>query len=132
MACLCWQCPEVSVRGEVGKDFLPEVLMLVMMQFKRIEEIEAMPAKTQLDVVGVVEAVDQAGEIPRRDGSTVNKRNLTIKDDSNRSIELTLWDAFAFEPGNEIEQVCTYKEAPLFPRRRSPLPGFSVSPDVGT
>lgn len=75
------------------------------MQFKKIEEIEVMPAKTQIDVVGVVEAVDQAGEIPRRDGSTVNKRNVTLRDDSNRSIELTLWDAYAFQPGNDVEQV---------------------------
>lgn len=75
------------------------------MQFRKIEEIESMPAKTQIDVLGVVEAVDQAGEISRRDGSQVTKRALTIKDDSNRSIEVTLWDSYALSVGNEIEAV---------------------------
>ena len=76
------------------------------LQFKRIEEVENLPATTQLDVIGVVENVDEAAQITRRDGSQADKRGITIRDDSNRSIELTFWGNYVQNPGNQLEQVC--------------------------
>lgn len=64
-----------------------------------------MAATTTLDIMGVVESVDPAGTITRRDGSETEKRNLIMRDDSNKSIEVTLWAAHAENPGSQLEEV---------------------------
>jgi len=37
--------------------------------------------------------------------SAAQKRSIILRDDSNRSIELTLWGAYADNPGNQLQQV---------------------------
>lgn len=74
-------------------------------QFRRIEEVEATPAKTMIDVVGVVESVDPWTTIARKDGTDATKRSLVIRDQSNRSVELTLWGDYAMNPGEQLEAV---------------------------
>lgn len=54
---------------------------------------------------GVVESVNDWAMITKRDGGETQKRSLTIKDQSNRSIEVTLWGAYANNPGDELQQV---------------------------
>ena len=74
-------------------------------QLRKIEEVEGLPATTVLDVLGVVEFVAPGATITRKDGTEAQKRNLTIRDDSNRSIELTLWGNYAANPGQQLEAV---------------------------
>ena len=74
-------------------------------QFRKIEEVEGLPATNVLDVLGVVEFVGTGDRITRKDGTEAEKRNLTIRDDSNRSIELTLWGNYAANPGQQLEAV---------------------------
>lgn len=58
------------------------------LQFLRIEEIEHIPTNAIIDVLGVVESVEPATQITRKDGTDTNKRSLVVKDNSNRSIEV--------------------------------------------
>ena len=59
-----------------------------MLQFKKLEELETTPANNIVDVIGIVEHVEAWATITRRDGTETQKRSITIKDKSNRSIEV--------------------------------------------
>lgn len=72
-------------------------------QFVKLNTIMEMNTGEYVDVVGVVDQVDPPSQISRKDGSEVEKRSMRIVDDSNNSIELTLWGAFVTEPGNMLE-----------------------------
>ena len=74
-------------------------------QFRKIEEVESSPATTSVDVMGVVESVDMASKITRRDGKEAEKRSIVIRDDSNKSIEVTFWGPYAENPGAQLEEV---------------------------
>lgn len=36
------------------------------------------------------------------------KRNVSIRDDSGSSVEVTLWGGYAQEPGDAVQEVCAY------------------------
>lgn len=44
--------------------------------------------------------------ITRRTGEETQKRSMMLRDDSGRSIEVTLWGALVHNPGDMIQQVC--------------------------
>jgi len=71
--------------------------------FKHIMSIEQMSPGSLVDVIGVVLTVDSPVTIQRRDGTETQKRSLTVKDDSNASIELCMWGNFAMDPGQQLE-----------------------------
>ena len=77
------------------------------MQFKRIEEIESLPANTMLDVVGILESAGDFVTLTLKNATEQTKRSIVLKDNSNRSIELTLWGEFASNPGDQLAQVST-------------------------
>jgi replication factor A1 len=68
----------------------------------KISAIEAIEAGSMLDVMGVVEACEDFSSITRRDGTDAKKRSLTLCDDSNCSIDVTLWGDKAEDPGTEL------------------------------
>ena len=78
-----------------------------MLQFKRIDEIENTTTNTTVDVVGIVERVDPSAEIQKKDGTATQKRTLLLRDQSDRSVELTLWGTYAENPGTTLEQART-------------------------
>jgi replication factor A1 len=53
----------------------------------------------------VVENVLDWATITKKDGTETKKRSLTIRDDSGRSVELTLWGKYANEPGDHLFSV---------------------------
>jgi hypothetical protein len=57
-----------------------------------------------VDVIGVVDRVDAAATIQRRDGSDVTKRNVYIRDDSGKGVEVTFWGAYCAAPGDQLEE----------------------------
>ena len=75
------------------------------MQFKRIEEIEGMSANTLLDILGILESVGDFATLTLKNATEQTKRSIVLKDNSNRSIELTLWGEFASVPGDQLAQV---------------------------
>lgn len=77
------------------------------MQFKRIEEIESLPANTMLDVVGILESAGDFVTLTLKNATEQTKRSIVLRDNSDRSIELTLWGEFASNPGDQLAQVST-------------------------
>jgi len=70
--------------------------------FQTIASLEDAPRGAVVDVIGVVESIDELRPITRKDGSEASKRDLRIKDASNCSINLTLWDKYCSDPGERI------------------------------
>lgn len=60
----------------------------MLLQFKKLEELETTPANNIVDVIGIVEHVEAWTTITRKDGTETQKRSVTIKDKTNRSIEV--------------------------------------------
>ena len=71
--------------------------------FQTIATLEDAPRGAVVDVIGVVESIDEPGSITRKDGSEAHKRDLRMKDASNCSINLTLWDKYCGDPGERIK-----------------------------
>jgi len=64
----------------------------VKYNFSKIAALENVEVKGSCDVIGIVQAVGPLGEITiKSTGEPCTKRNITICDDSNASVELTLW-----------------------------------------
>jgi len=72
-------------------------------QFRKLQEIEGAEAGAVLDLVGVLASVEPWGTISRRNGTETRKRNVYLRDDSGRSVEVTLWGGFANNPGDALE-----------------------------
>jgi len=60
-------------------------------KFKKISDLDAVEVNTFVDVIGVVTDVGDIREITTKAGEQLKKREITLVDDSNRSIQLTLW-----------------------------------------
>eukprot|EP00879_Flechtneria_rotunda_P025305 GHRR01026883.1.p1 GENE.GHRR01026883.1~~GHRR01026883.1.p1 ORF type:complete len:797 (+),score=258.36 GHRR01026883.1:172-2562(+) len=75
----------------------------IMFSFKKLAELETIEAGQVVDVIGVVDSVDPWNIITRRDGTETRKRSMVLRDDSGRSVEVTLWDKFTSMPGDELE-----------------------------
>lgn len=64
-----------------------------------------MSATKMLDVIGVVESAAEHQTITLKNGRDTDKRSVVIRDQSNRSIEITLWGKYSTAPGDQISQV---------------------------
>ncbi|KAJ0515645.1 putative replication protein A, OB [Helianthus annuus] len=59
--------------------------------FKPIMEIETAENNSIIDVIGIVTSVKPCVPVLRKNGMETQKRDLNLKDQSGRSVELTLW-----------------------------------------
>ena len=63
-------------------------------------------SKVLLDVVGVVGQVSPMGSVKRKsDGGELARRDLTIFDQSGKSVSVTLWQNLASEAGDELDKL---------------------------
>lgn len=77
--------------------------------FTKVADLERIEVKGSCDVVGIVQHVGELSEITMRStGDQINKRSITIMDDSNASVELTLWRT-------QAEQLLTEQDAERAP-----------------
>ena len=60
----------------------------VWLQFKPIASIEDIEVGRQIDVIGIVMNVEQPRRITKRNGDETINRRITIRDDTNCSIEV--------------------------------------------
>lgn len=68
----------------------------------KLSQVEALPTETFVDVIAVLDSCQDLGLIQRRDGSEGKKRSMVVRDDTGRSIELTLWGEKAETVGAEL------------------------------
>ncbi|KAL5698287.1 Replication protein A 70 kDa DNA-binding subunit A [Ranunculus cassubicifolius] len=73
--------------------------------FRPISDIENTENNSILDIIGVVTSVNPSVAIMRKNGTETQRRILTLKDQSSRSVELTLWGDFCNKEGRELEDM---------------------------
>ncbi|PIN19838.1 hypothetical protein CDL12_07480 [Handroanthus impetiginosus] len=73
--------------------------------FRPISEIENVESNSILDVIGVVVTVNPSVPILRKNGMETQRRILNLKDQSGRSVELTLWGDFCNREGQQMEEM---------------------------
>lgn len=77
----------------------------VQFNFKHVSEIENIESNSIIDVIGIVTSANPSTSISRKNGTETRRKILTIKDESERSVELTLWGDFCNQEGQEIQEM---------------------------
>ncbi|MCI05404.1 replication protein A 70 kDa dna-binding subunit A-like, partial [Trifolium medium] len=80
--------------------------------FRPISDIENVENNAILDVIGVVTYVSPTVPILRKNGMETQRRILNLKDNSGRSVELTLWGEFCNREGQKLQEMV---DAGVFP-----------------
>jgi len=80
--------------------------------FRPISDIEIVESNAILDVIGVVTSVNPSVPILRKNGMETLRRVLNLKDNSGKSVELTLWGEFCNREGQELQEMV---DAGVFP-----------------
>jgi replication factor A1 len=70
-------------------------------------EIDQLPrfinGRGSVDVLGVVTSVGELGSVRRKSDQTeIQRRNITLVDETMKTVELTLWNALAVEQGEQL------------------------------
>ncbi|XP_078433130.1 replication protein A 1A [Wolffia australiana] len=78
--------------------------------FKKIDQIESAENNSVLDLIGIVAAVGPATTILKKNGMETLKRTLSIKDETGKSVELTLWGEICNREGRELEEIVKSRE----------------------
>ncbi|XP_076936320.1 replication protein A 70 kDa DNA-binding subunit A-like [Bidens hawaiensis] len=81
--------------------------------FRSIADIEGMDSNTVLDVIGVVSSITPSSSITTKNQTETQKRSLTLKDMSGRTIDLTLWGNFCNVDGQTIQSMLDSGEFPV-------------------
>ncbi|KAI9923270.1 hypothetical protein PsorP6_002739 [Peronosclerospora sorghi] len=96
--------------------------------FRKIAEIENVPADSNVDIIGVVRDVGQLNEITSKAGKQLLKRDISLVDDSNAEIKCTMWKEHAQEDcSNWLNQVLAIKSC-----RVNEYNGRSISTGVSS
>ena len=99
-------CLTFSHHSVVEKCEDDDGIQSVSFTFTGLDRIEELVQAHTIDVIGVVLDVGQTSSINMRDGQTREKRTLTIGDESNVSINVTLWgsvvEAHSYQTGQVI------------------------------
>eukprot|EP00937_MAST-01D_sp_MAST-1D-sp2_P007928 g7928.t1 len=72
-------------------------IKLVSFDFTPIQRLEGMPAKSTVDVIGIVATATDATSITTKAGKELMKRDLELLDDSGAQVKVTLWGDKATE-----------------------------------
>jgi replication factor A1 len=86
----------------VPEDASAAAVPMVNVKPVKISAIEAAEVNSFIDVIAVLDSCMDMGVITRRDGSETQKRSFTIRDDSSKSVEVTLWGEKATGIGTEL------------------------------
>ena len=98
---------------EVPEEAATAAIPRINLSIVTISQIENLEPGAFVDVKGVIESCEDVVSITRRDGSDAKKRSLTLRDDSNASIEVTLWGDKAQSPGQELFERVRAGEHPI-------------------
>ncbi|KAI7739465.1 hypothetical protein M8C21_023230 [Ambrosia artemisiifolia] len=99
--------------------------------FKPIIEIETAENNSIIDVIGVVTSVKPCVPVQRKNGMETQKRELNLKDQSGRSVELTLWGEFCNREGQKLQELVNSGVSPVLAVKAGKVNDFSGK-SVGT
>ncbi|KAL3830024.1 hypothetical protein ACJIZ3_018826 [Penstemon smallii] len=99
--------------------------------FRPISEIENVESNSILDVIGVVVTVNPSVPILRKNGMETQRRILNLKDQSGRSVELTLWGDFCNREGQQLQETVENGTFPVLAVKAGKINDFSGK-SIGT
>ncbi|XP_073150571.1 replication protein A 70 kDa DNA-binding subunit A [Henckelia pumila] len=99
--------------------------------FRPIGELENAENNSILDVIGVVVTVNPSVPILRKNGMETQRRILNLKDQSGRSVELTLWGDFCNREGQQLQEMVETGLSPVLAVKAGKVSDFSGK-SIGT
>nr|XP_004239312.1 replication protein A 70 kDa DNA-binding subunit A [Solanum lycopersicum] len=92
--------------------------------FRPICEIESAENNSIIDVIGIVTAVNPSVPILRKNGMETQRRILNLKDQSGRSVELTLWGDFCNREGQNLQELAEAGVSPILAVKAAKVSDF--------
>ncbi|XP_019059679.1 PREDICTED: replication protein A 70 kDa DNA-binding subunit A isoform X2 [Tarenaya hassleriana] len=99
--------------------------------FRPISDIENAENNSIFDVIGVVTSVNPSVPILRKNGMETQRRILNLKDESGKTVELTLWGDFCNRDGRELEDMVDSGFYPVLAVKAGKVSDFSGK-SIGT
>lgn len=99
--------------------------------FRPISEIENADNNSILDVIGIVISVNPSVPILRKNGMETQRRILSLKDWSGKSVELTLWGDFCNREGQRLQEMFDGGFCPVLAVKAGKINDFSGK-SIGT
>lgn len=82
--------------------------------FSSIEQIESKTKDEMVDTIGIVQRIEDTSMVMRRDGGQeIPKRMVLIRDQSNKCIEVTLWNDTVETVGNQVASLIAQGSHPV-------------------
>lgn len=107
-----------------------EEIQSVSFTFTGLDSIEELVQSHTVDVIGVVLEVGPSSSINMKDGKVREKRTLTIGDESNVSIDVTLWGSVTEAHKYSAGQVIALKSCRVSDFRGKSLNASSDGADI--
>jgi replication factor A1 len=106
---------DASSTVEESADVIDASSMQTRMKFEKIDQLPAfVDKKAPVDVIGVVTAVGAPGSIKRKsDSQEVVRRDITMADDSLKTVTLTLWGEKAEQDGEMLNTMLQAGQTPV-------------------
>ncbi|OQR97456.1 replication protein A 70 kDa DNA-binding subunit [Thraustotheca clavata] len=91
---------EVTLDGnsEIVPAAEDHAIQAVQYNFRPINSIEAIAPESTIDLIGIVKTVAPCSELTSKAGKQLQKRDITLVDDSLSEIKVTLWNERAQDP----------------------------------
>lgn len=99
--------------------------------FKPISEIENAESNSILDIIGVVVTVNPSVPIMRKNGMETQRRHLHLKDQSGKTVEVTLWGDFCNREGQQLQEMVETGVFPILAIKAGKVSEFSGK-SIGT
>ncbi|KAM7517662.1 hypothetical protein LguiB_016624 [Lonicera macranthoides] len=125
---------EIFLENTSTVDLCPEEDASIPRQqfsFKPISEIENAENNSIFDIIGVVISVNPSVPILRKNGMETQRRILNLKDQSLKSVELTLWGEFCNREGQKLQEMIDSGHFPVLAVKAGKVNDFSGK-SIGT
>ncbi|KDO22120.1 hypothetical protein SPRG_10939 [Saprolegnia parasitica CBS 223.65] len=106
---------DYEVTFDASSDIVPagedHAIQAVQYNFKPITSIESVPPESTIDMIGIVKTVAPCAELTSKAGKQLQKRDITMVDDTLAEIKVTLWSERAQDPTCDtwVDQVLAIK-----------------------
>lgn len=99
--------------------------------FTPISNIENADNNLILDVIGIIISVNPSVPIMRKDSMETQRRTLSLKDESGKSVEITMWGNFCNREGQTLQDMVDSGNFPVLAIKAGKVNDFSGK-SVGT
>ena len=93
--------------------------------FKTIDDLQATPLNSMVDLIGMVISISPASTIRKKDGSETSRRTVALRDTSCFSIDVTLWGHHCHNKGSQLASLYSSDPPPVLAIKGARLTDFN-------